>query len=239
MKRAPAWGLLMVSICVCIATWCGIAAAESEEAGLELQTYFSNANTTGGLANVNVTLPLEGVSTCAMIYVFDTHQNLQVCCGCPITNDGLLTLNVSGNLAPNPVGSTSILSDGSIRIVSADFNDPSMSHFAGENCLPNSTLCCDPSARFNGNRLSFNGELVAWATHVQASQITESEFVVKIPVSAGVCAGAAPSVACFDGTVEGSGDPGELPEACADIIQLGSGAGVCTCPSEGRTTGPT
>lgn len=28
--------------------WSGMAAAESEEAGVELQNYFSNANTTGG-----------------------------------------------------------------------------------------------------------------------------------------------------------------------------------------------
>ena len=37
--------------------WSGMAAAESEEAGTELQNYFSNANTTGGQAYVNIIPP--------------------------------------------------------------------------------------------------------------------------------------------------------------------------------------
>ena len=130
MKRAQAWALLMVLIGLCIAAWSGKPAAESEEAGQALQSYFSNANTTGGQAFVNITAPLEGNATatspavkqgetCAMIYVFDTAQNMQACCGCPLTADGLLTLRISANLAPNPVGSLSILMDGSIRIDAA------------------------------------------------------------------------------------------------------------------------
>src|SRR5579862_7343277 len=129
MKRL--WNLaLLVLIGVCLAAWSGIAAAESEESGQELQSYFSNANTTGGNAFVNITAPLEGNatatnlalqegSTCAMIYVFDTAQNLQSCCGCPLTADGLLTLRISLNLAPNTVGGTGgPLFDGSLRIIS-------------------------------------------------------------------------------------------------------------------------
>src|SRR5580700_11017302 len=129
MKRVHALASLAVSIVLCIAAWSGKPAAESEESGVELQSYFSNANTTGGQAFVQITAPLEGNrtgttpasqrgETCAMIYVFDTAQNLQSCCGCPLTADGLLTLQISANLAPNPVGSQSILMDGSIRIVS-------------------------------------------------------------------------------------------------------------------------
>jgi hypothetical protein len=57
MKRAQAWALLIVSIGLCIATLEGVGAPESEEAGQELQSYFSNANTTGGQAFVNITAP--------------------------------------------------------------------------------------------------------------------------------------------------------------------------------------
>src|SRR5579862_5321660 len=132
MQRAQAWALLIVSIALCIATWTGVGAPESEEAGQELQSYFSNANTTGGQAFVNITAPLEGNETatspavkqgetCAMIYVFDTAQNMQSCCGCPLTADGLLTLRISANLALNAVGS-SFLQDGSIRILSTSPN---------------------------------------------------------------------------------------------------------------------
>ncbi len=116
MKRM--WTLaLLVSISVCVAAWAGTAAAESEEAGVELQNYFSNANTTGGQASVNITAPLEGDTTgataaeregetCAMIYVFNTEQSLQACCGCPLTADGLLTLNITTQLAGNLMGWT-------------------------------------------------------------------------------------------------------------------------------------
>src|SRR5579862_929594 len=131
MKRL--WmSALLVSIGLCIIGWSCIASAESEEAGQELQSYFSSANSSGGQAFVNITAPLEGNatatnpqvqegSTCAMIYVFDTAQNLQACCGCPLTADGLLTLRISTNIAADTVGSLSastLLVDGSIRIVS-------------------------------------------------------------------------------------------------------------------------
>src|SRR5579862_874516 len=198
LKRVHALALLAVSIVLGIAAWSGKPAAESEEAGVELQSYFSNANTTGGQAFVNITAPLEGSATatnpgaqqgeiCANIYGFDTAQNLQTCCGCPITADGLLTLSISGNIAPNPVGSTSILIDGSIRILASDPNG-------------------NPSA-----------ELAAWASHIENSQITESEFLADFPDSS---------------------ELDELPAACADIIQLGSGAGVCDCGFPTKPTNP-
>src|SRR5579863_4703657 len=123
---------IVLALAIAMFAWSGMAGAESEEAGVELQSYFSNANTTGGQAFVNIVAPLEGNETgstpaltrgetCAMIYVFDTAQNLQSCCGCPITADGLLTLRISANLALNAVGS-SFLQDGSIRILSTSPN---------------------------------------------------------------------------------------------------------------------
>ncbi len=53
------WPLaLLVSIGVCVAAWSGMAVAEEEEAGQELQNYFSNANvTTAGNALVNIIAP--------------------------------------------------------------------------------------------------------------------------------------------------------------------------------------
>jgi hypothetical protein len=190
---------------------------------IELQSYFSNANTTGGQASINITAPIEGAPAgpldvkegeiCAMIYVFDTAQDLQACCGCPITADGLLTLSISGNLAPNTVGSSSILHDGSIRIVPTRAN-ASKSPFddsllPGENCDPATNLCCDPAGRSAGNTIASASRLVAWAQHIQSSQITESEFQTLAPTP-----------------VELNGG---LPQACADILQLGTGQGSCTC----------
>jgi hypothetical protein len=247
MKRASELALL-VAMSVCVAAWSGIAAAESEETGQELQSYFSNANTTGGQAFVNITAPLEGNATatnlavkkgetCAMIYVFDTAQDLQSCCGCPLTADGLLTLSISGNLAPNPVGSLSILMDGSIRILATFPNatppPPGDSLFPGENCDPSTGACCDPTARASGFSLEsvfgLSNELTAWASHIQGTQITESEFQANSPEYIG---------AVDDDEI--LPDPIALPEACSAITQLGSGAGVCTCPFEfAAPSGPT
>jgi hypothetical protein len=133
MKRI--WALaLLVSIGVCVAAWSRMAAAEEEEAGQELQNYFSNANVTAaGNALVNITAPFEGNptaanpalgngETCAMIYVFDASQAMQACCGCPVTADGLLTISITTQLADDPVGDSmagvNALENGSIRILS-------------------------------------------------------------------------------------------------------------------------
>jgi len=227
---------IVLALAIAMFAWSGMAAAESEESGVELQSYFSNANTTGGQAFVQITAPLEGNrtgttpasqrgETCAMIYVFDTAQNLQSCCGCPLTADGLLTLQISANLAPNPVGSQSILMDGSIRIVSTLPNvtspPPFTPSFPGEFCDPAASVCCDPAATLSGGTLVTGSEVTAWAGHIQNTSITESEFLVDDPTV---------------GNIPGE-PPGPeltaLPTACADITQLGSGTGTCTCPTTG------
>jgi hypothetical protein len=200
------WKLAMlVSVAVCIGAWPGIAAAESEEAGQELQSYFSNANTTGGQAFVNIIAPLEG--------------------------------NETATSPANPVGSLSILMDGSIRILATSPNatppPPGDSIFPGENCDPSTSVCCDPTGTATGFSVSRNfglgTELVAWASHIQGTQITESEFQANSPEYVGVGSGE-----------EILPDPITLPEACSDITQLGSGAGVCSCPFEfNSTSGPT
>src|SRR5260370_42613869 len=38
---------------------------------------------------------------CADIYVFDSHEEMNECCSCPVTNNGLLTLSVEDDLTNN------------------------------------------------------------------------------------------------------------------------------------------
>ena len=227
MKRVGALALL-VSIGVCVAVWAGMAAAESEEAGLELQNYFSNAHTTGGQGFINITAPFEGNATatspvaqegeiCAMIYVLDTDQALQACCGCPITADGLLTLSIGGNLAPNPLATGQLIHDGSIRILSAAPNANPVKLVVTppfEGCDAVTGVCCDPTGNGGAEALSLTPELVAWANHVQNTQITEENFE---------------AAARLTGGYGKKYDPASLPESCADTIRLGSGQGFCTC----------
>ena len=193
---------------------------------LELQNYFSNANTTGGQAFVNITAPLEGNpmastaavragETCAMIYVFNTEQSMQTCCGCPVTADGLLTLGVSGGLTGNPVDVGQILHDGSIRIIpslpNATPRPVGASLPAYEGCDSATGVCCDPTAASTGNQLIPGSKLAAWGDHIQATAISEKKFEVNAPTAAELNDG--------------------LPGACAAIVRLGSGQGACTCPS--------
>ncbi|MFZ0246680.1 MAG: hypothetical protein WAL68_13475, partial [Candidatus Binatus sp.] len=224
------WALaLLVSIGLCVAAWAGMAAAEEEEAGQELQNYFSNANVTAaGNALVNITAPFEGNATdatgavhngetCAMIYVFDTSQAMEECCGCPLTADGLLTLSITNQLAQQPVGDAvagvNALEDGSIRILSTLPNATPGDPVGNEvYCDPTTSVCCDPTGT-NGpagvGTLTPGSELVAWGQHIQTTQTTEDQFEV---------APAEPSD--FDG----------LPVACAGLVAAGSGSGLCICP---------
>jgi len=205
----------------------GVTPIPPSGAGIELQDYFSNANTTGGQGFVNITSPFEGNQTatnpvvqegemCAMIYVLNTDQAVEACCGCPITADGLLTLSISGNLAPNPVASGKILHDGSIRILSTAINSAitGLTLPRGVNCDAVTGACCDPTADRGAKPLVPQLELAAWANHVQNTQITEAVFQTT-PAA------------------EAAGDLTSLPSACAFAVETGSGQGVCTCGTGG------
>ncbi len=217
-----------ILLAVAIATfgWSSRAAAESEEYGTELQNYFSNASTTGGTAYVNLTAPLEGNTTgtspaeregetCAMIYVFNTEQSLQACCGCPLTADGLLTLNITTELAGNPVALGKLLQDGIIRVLSTLPNAEPAGRGVTEpayiGCDTNTGVCCDPTGEATGSTLTPGNELVGWADHIQNTGITETVFQADIPTAEELADG--------------------LPAACGDIVRLGSLQGTCTCPT--------
>ena len=73
-------------------------------------TYYSNANTTGApdgtlrITNTGATVA-NGVSQnlYAAIYVFDDSEEMQECCSCVITPDGLLSESVNKELTNNTV----------------------------------------------------------------------------------------------------------------------------------------
>jgi len=223
------------------------ASLDVTSTGVELQNYFSNAETTGGQAYVNITAPLEGNSTaaflavggvlsdatgtdpieaaalsgetCAMIYVFNTEQSLQACCGCPVTPDGLLTLDITTELAGNPVATGKLLTDGVIRIISTLPNavpppltvpPPTPAAYIG--CDSDTQVCCDPTAASSGATLTPANDLIAWADHIQNTQITETAFDADLPTAAELA------------------DDG-LAESCGAIVKLGSLQGTCTCPA--------
>lgn len=65
------------------------------------------------------TQPLsEGGLLCAMIYVFDAHEELQECCGCRVTNNGLRTISVTNDLTKNFLSGV-FSNPGGLEVVSA------------------------------------------------------------------------------------------------------------------------
>lgn len=133
--------------------------------------YFSN-NTSAPLAGTkNAPVALSPDATvridnpgltygnlCAMIYVFDSDQQLTECCGCVETHNGLRTLSVRYDLTSNPL--TGVVSNnGVIKVVSAAVNNSP----------------CDPTANVKPT-----ANLRVWVTHIQnpvgaAYPITETE----------------------------------------------------------------
>jgi hypothetical protein len=150
--------------CIALAVLClcslGIMSAQVEQAPFGVN-YFSN-NLTSGAPDATVRINNPGTTNgdlCAMIYVFDTNQEMNECCGCITTPDGLRTLSVHSNLTNNPL--TIPVGTGDIKIVSAEVNGSP----------------CDPTS----NVVPFGG-LNSWGTHIQNKvgtgfPVTETAFV--------------------------------------------------------------
>ena len=154
--------------------------------------------------------PAPNGNLCAMIYVFDTQEELQECCGCVLTPDGLRTLSVFYDLTHNP-NNNEVLNTGEIKILTAP---------------PNSGGSCDPSFGGPAGTVTLGGALAAWGTHVQFSnppvvgtgsimdsgvQVTETAAQLESASAADVN-----RVAKF---------------LCGSIVQNSSGRGICTCGS--------
>ncbi len=128
-----------------------------------LLTYFSQANNPA--TNMDGTVYLTNVgmtnsSLCAMIYVFDTQQEMTECCACSASPDDLRTLSINNNLTNQPA-TGAVPAIGLIEIVSAG---------AG-------SQACNASSSPPG------GELRAWSTHIQVVDtstfaLTETPFEV-------------------------------------------------------------
>jgi hypothetical protein len=146
---------------VAIALVLGVASATAvaQDSSTYAVTYYSNANTAGAPdATVRVINDGNtGGSLCAAFYVFDDSQEMQECCSCPVTADGLIAESVNRYLLANSL--TSFVNvKGVIKVVST--NAPSGP--------------CDPT------KGSPTAGIRGWATHIQRATsgyaITETEL---------------------------------------------------------------
>jgi uncharacterized protein YjdB len=127
--------------------------------------YFNRANAQNSGYDSTIELTNPGLTAagnlCAMIYVFDSKQELNECCGCMISDSGLRTLSLLNDLTANPLTGIQPVA-GTIEIVSSD---------------PAQNPKCDAGS------LAPAGEVIAWGTNVQASSgqyfVTEEKFATS------------------------------------------------------------
>ncbi len=123
--------------------------------------YFNlaNAQQTGFDATVELTNPgLTSGNLCAMVYVFNSKQVLNECCGCTISDSGLLTLSLANDLTSNTLTGKKPVT-GVIEVVPSNPG---------------------PNGQCNAASLSPNGVILGWGTNVLPSttdvQVTEETF---------------------------------------------------------------
>jgi hypothetical protein len=138
------------------------AAASLTVTPLMTVSYFNRANSVASGIDGAVELANPGFTAgnlCAMVYVFDQQQELNECCGCKISYNGMRTFSLLNDLTGNPLTGKEPLA-GSIEIVPAN---------PGQNGI------CDPGS------ISPNSMLPGWATNVQGT--TGAYQVTEIPLA--------------------------------------------------------
>jgi hypothetical protein len=117
----------------------------SPVAGAEYFSNAHNANAPDGTLNL-VNTGLTSSDLCAMVYVFDTSQEMNECCGCLISQDGgMKTLSVNNDLTSNTLTGVK-LTTGVIRVVPAD-------------------AASNPTC--NAGTVTPSGLVMPWLTHIQ------------------------------------------------------------------------
>ena len=158
MKKVLCTILSMLAIALVLGVVSGTAVAQDNSTFAV--TYYSNANTTGAPdATVRVINDGNtGGNLCAAFYVFDDSQEMQECCSCPVSADGVIAESVNNYLLANSLTGF-VNRKGVIKVVST--NAPSGS--------------CNPT---NG---AATAGIRGWATHIQRGNgytyaITETEL---------------------------------------------------------------
>jgi len=183
-----------------------------------------------------------------MLYVFDDFEELQTCCGCPITPDGLRTLSTINDLTSNFGVNKGDLAAGVIKLVSSQENFAPGTDSA-TNLFPLGTDGCtqqihngvmDPNCTITGNGVTKRAcsptgiasndprasavvptsGLRAWITH---DELEEPGNVPHGSAVQGI------SVEEFQDSPLDSTELANLQNNCFKAITGGSGAGFCTC----------
>src|ERR1700738_4740204 len=105
MKKVVCTILPILAMPLALAVLSGTAVAQDNST--YAVTYYSNANTTGA---PDATLRVindgdTGGTLCAAFYVFDDSEEMQECCSCPVTADGVIAESLNKYLLANSLTS--------------------------------------------------------------------------------------------------------------------------------------
>jgi hypothetical protein len=164
-------------------------------------------------------------TVCAMIYVFDTYEEMGECCGCPLSSAKLANFSVENNLLSNFIyGGANDYGNGTIAIVTADQDTELLTSSAsasnGQGCIfGQSGACnsgCDPTD-FPGYAVTTDNDLLGSMTH---NQYVESD--------SGTITGITES-SLYDDGQGNNANLMYLQLECGVLVGNGSGAGTCNC----------
>jgi hypothetical protein len=163
-------------------------------------TYFSNANTAGApdstLRLINDGSPSTALGKgfqpngmlYASIYTFDDSQQMQECCNCQVSPDGLLSESVDNNLMSNTLtGGYEETNRGVIKIISTTNADPT------NNVLKTGLrgTMTHIQAPVSGNRLYYVTESPLARSNLSSAEIQDLQitcgFVMYLGSGQGVC----------------------------------------------------
>jgi len=176
----------------------------------------------------DVATPQRG-TLCAMIYVFDDIEEMQACCGCPVTPDGLRTMSVINNLTKNFGVNRGNMNAGVIDILATTPNLLLPKPIALPpqiNTLGQSLWACDPSIGF-GSTIGVLEDTAA--VPGLRAWMTDTEGNVPVPASGTLVKGT--SVSEFQPSAFDEPGHDNLFDFCLFLIQNGSGTGACSCGS--------
>jgi len=185
---------------------------------------------------------------CAMVYVYDEWQEMQECCGCPVSAGGRIDLSVDGltrvpadDFLATPVlgiPGPSTLYRGTIKIVSTNSSITTLSYSPSNGpCAGQNSVICDPSLdAYSG--YTPTDSLRAWITHLQThtggmdGQFNESRFE-RTDEPNGDLATMADDCSVIRNNSQSSFNPDATPAAAA-----GRGTCAAVCTAGGRDPYP-
>jgi hypothetical protein len=199
---------IVLSLALATIALAGSALAQGDKS-VSFTTFYTNANIAGA---PDSTLRLindggTGGNLWASFYVFDDSQELQECCSCVVSPDGLLSESVNYQLLANPL-TGKVNHVGQIHIISSSTPGP---------------VSNTPTAGLHG--------FATWDVAENVPDISSSSSSKSGVVSNAVNAYLALEHPLSDANLISS-EQTNLQNLCSYAITLGSGTGVCGCTPE-------